>query len=173
MIKIEVVDTETVQKTKMAVHSNLSQTFYVACLLMIVKLMSGTTINCHEANSCEGESMLLTVDGDIQCFGTNACRSVGTITSNGTASIHCSGSEACQNVLELFLECRTNDEQFLYCHGLGSCKKSNIIIRVISGKLQCYGADSCAKSTVYMQRGSAVNLDGARSGLGANITSQM
>ena len=127
------------------------------CVLRSNISESTSNIECWGDNSCrEVGTMTVTQDGDIECYGAFSCYKASTITS--TAGINCRGLYSCAYVNYLYA-----DGDHIKCHGELSCIGSTIYQSSSADhEASCRGIESCKNTIIYAKN--VVEFSGHLSG---------
>lgn len=118
----------------------------LTAVLLIVSLVSAST-TCHDAYSCDGNTILETSTGGVQCYGYHSCYQ-SSITVTGLGAIWCYGSYSCYEASRLEVNYTSSDLD-VYCHGLFSCAFVDRIY-TYAGDVMCRAEQSCIHSNIYI-----------------------
>ena len=106
--------------------------------------VSGTTV-CHDAYSCEENTITETDSGHVQCYGYHSCFEA-TITVSGSSDISCYGSYSCYKAVDLSIDTTSGDYD-IDCWGLFSCAFVDTMYNY-DGDIECMGELSCYQSNL-------------------------
>ena len=130
------------------------------------------TTTCHVAYSCDGDEILETSTGNVQCFGYHSCYQ-SSITTTGESSILCFGSYSCYQSSYLQIQNTVNQTHYqIACFGLFSCAFVELIYLQF-GPVFCYGELSCFNSNIYIGDSGnryGINIRGDRACVGSILS---
>lgn len=122
-------------------------------LATICSITFGTT-TCHDAYSCEENTINEVSSGNVQCYGYHSCFEA-TITVTGNSDIICSGSYSCYKAVDLSIDTTSGDYN-IHCRGLFSCALVDTIYNY-GGNVGCYEEWSCFQSNIELGTSGAVD----------------